>query len=312
MVTSKKDTVKVFAPATIANLGPGFDILGLAVDGLGDSVTARRIPEPEVIIETITGDNNRLPRIARKNTAGVAALEALKIVGATSGVALSLDKGLPSGSGLGSSAASAAAAAWAVACLNEFTDKEALLPACLAAEELVSGYHADNVAPALMGGLVFIKGYEPLRLESLPVPKDLVIILATPNSELPTAEARQVVPTQVDFKVALRNMAHFGALLTACFRQDAISFGRAVADEIVEPARAHLVPAFYDVKQAAIEAGGLGCSISGAGPTIFAIAESQQVGELVGEAMKAAFAETNVASVVRVTSVDVTGAKEVL
>lgn len=304
------DQVTVFAPATVANLGPGFDILGLAVDGLGDVVTARKLDSEAVIIESVTGDDGRLPRQADQNTAGIAATEALKIIGIKTGVALNLKKGLPLGSGLGSSAASAAAAVWAVATLHGFTDKIALLPACLAAEASVSGYHADNVAPALLGGLIFIKSYEPLQIESLPVPEPLIIVLVTPDYEVPTAEARRVVPKAVPMKDVMANISHLGGLITASYRQDATAFGQAIIDEIIEPARAHLIPGFPQVKQAALKMGSLGCSISGAGPTIFAITTVRAAGEAIGQAMQQAFHEVGLSATIQVTTIDKQGARQ--
>ena len=302
------NSVKVFAPATIANLGPGFDILGLAVQGVGDIVEATRVDAPGVHIEAIEGDSGRLPRAVTKNTAGIAAVEALKIIGVEAGIALKLYKGMPLGSGLGSSAASAAAAVWAVAALAGFDDKAALLPACLAAEAGVSGYHADNVAPALLGGLVLIEGYNPLRVQSLPTPDSLHLVLVTPDCEIPTAQARSVVPREIALDKVVSNMGHLSAMLAAAFRGDVAAMGRAVVDDIIEPARAHLIPGFRQVKQAALEAGAYGCSISGAGPTLFAVTDSPASGEQVAQAMQAAFANAHLTSEARVTMVDKQGA----
>jgi len=303
------EMIKVFAPATVANIGPGFDVLGVAVTGPGDIVEARKITSPGVIIESISGDNGRLPLDSARNTAGVAAAETLKIIGAPGGVALKLYKGMPLGSGLGSSAASAAAAAWAVALLYDFELKQALLPACLAAEAAVSGYHADNVAPSLLGGLILIQGYDPLRIEPLPVPSNLCLVLVTPDLEVPTAQARAVVPKMIPLAQVVANTGHLSAMVAATFKNDALAFGRAVVDEIIEPARAHLIPGFYQVKQAALAAGGLGCSISGAGPTVFAVADSGALGNKIGQAMQAAFQQVGLASIVNIASVDVQGAR---
>jgi len=303
--------VSVFAPATVANLGPGFDVLGMAVTGSGDVVEARQTNAPGVVIEAIFGDGGRLPLEPAQHTIGVAAMEALKIVGAQQGVALTLHKNMPLGSGLGSSAASAAAAAWAVAVLNNFSQKIALMPACLAAEAAVSGYHADNVAPALLGGMVLISGYHPLQLQPLPVPEMLRLVLVTPDYELPTARARAVVPKHVPLKNVVANSGRLAAMIAASFQGDAVAFGRATVDEIIEPARASLVPGFADVKKAALAAGAFGCSISGAGPTIFAICDSQESGQAIGRAMKAAFRRAGLESTVNVATVDTEGARVV-
>ncbi|MFQ5611074.1 MAG: homoserine kinase [Anaerolineae bacterium] len=301
--------VSVFAPATVANLGPGFDVLGLAVTGAGDTVEARGIERPGVVIESVSGDGGRLPLDPTRNTAGIAAREALKIVGAGGGVALKLHKGMPLGSGLGSSAASAAAAAWAVALLHDFDDKAALMPACLAAEATVSGHHADNVAPSLLGGLVLIQGYQPLRLESLPTPADLCVVLVTPAHEVATAKARAAIPGEVPLSSVVANTGNLGAMITAAFRDDAAAFGRAAVDEIIEPARAHLIPGFPGVKRAALEAGAWGCSISGAGPTVFALTASLAAGEKIGRAMQAAFRKAGLSSSLNIARIDQEGAR---
>lgn len=301
--------VRVFAPATVANLGPGFDVLGLAVGGRGDVVEARLIDRPDVVIEEITGDNGRLSLDAAKNTAGVAATETLKIIGATGGVALKLHKNMPLGSGLGSSAASAAAAAWGVAVLHGFDDKPALMPAGLAAEAAVSGYHADNVAPSLLGGMVLISGYHPLRMQSLPVPKNLVVALVTPKHEVPTAQARAVIPKKIALEKIVANSGNLAAMVAACFTDDVAAFGRAVVDVIIEPARAGLIPGFAAVKSAALDAGAFGCSISGAGPTVFAVCDSDSAGERVAQAMQSAFLQAGLASSAQVVRPDLTGAR---
>ncbi len=301
--------VRVFAPATVANIGPGFDVLGLAVTGRGDVVDARLTDRAEVIIEEISGDNGRLSLDPAKNTAGVAARETLKIIGATGGVALKLHKNMPLGSGLGSSAASAAAAAWAVAVLHGFSDKLALMPAGLAAEASVSGYHADNVAPSLLGGMVLISGYHPLRMQSLPVPKNLTLALVTPKHEVPTAQARAVIPQKIPLEKIVANSGNLAAMIAACFTDDVTAFGQSVVDAIIEPARAGLIPGFTAVKTAALNAGAFGCSISGAGPTVFAVCNSDEMGKRVAQAMQSAFSNAGLTSSAQVVHPDLSGAR---
>lgn len=305
------ESIRVFAPATVANLGPGFDVLGLAVNGPGDVVEARFRTGTGVTIEAISGDGGRLTRVTEKNTAGVVALETQKIIGDARGISLRIEKHMPLSSGLGSSAASAAAAAWAVAQLHQFEDKTALMPACLAAEASVSGYHADNVAPSLLGGMVLIKGYHPLELQQLPPPSKLVMVLVTPKFELPTAKARQAVPEAVPLCDMIVNSGHLAAMVAACFVDDAEQFGRAVVDAVVEPARAALIPAFEAVKSAALQNGAFGCSISGGGPTVFAVCDSTVVGERVGRAMQAAFQSAGLESMRRIATPDSAGARQI-
>ncbi len=308
-------TVRVFAPATIANIGPGFDVLGVAVEGLGDVVEARLLDDRPgtVLIERVEGDGGRLPREAERNTAGIAARETLKLLGNPDrGVALSLYKGLPLSSGLGSSAASAAAACWAVNLLfGAPLSKQELLPAALAAEASVSGRHADNVGPALLGGFVLIHTYDPLELVQLAGPSRAFFVLAIPECELPTQRAREVLPATITFEQHVTNSGHLGALVAGVCTGDTSLLGRAVQDEIVEPARAPLIPGFQQVKEAALEAGAYGCSISGAGPTVFAITDDEGCAGCIAEAMRAAFASAGLKSRTHVGRVDAEGVRRI-
>ncbi len=309
------DSVTVFAPATVANLGPGFDVLGVAVEGMGDVVTARRLDGRAgvVVLEQVEGDGGRLPRDPTTNTAGIAARATLDLLGVEeAGVALALHKGLPLNSGLGSSGASAAAACWAVnALFGAPLSRTELLPAALEAEARVSGWHADNVAPALLGGFVLIHSYAPLDVIRLPVPEDLIFVLALPDCELPTQQARRVLPKTISLRDHVANSGHLAALVAGICTGNARLLGRAVQDQIVEPARASLIPGFARVKQAAIEAGALGCSISGAGPTLFAVTDDEATAQRVAEAMRAAFAEAGLTSHTHIGRVDREGARQI-
>lgn len=267
-----RDRTRAFGPATVANLAAGFDVLGLAVEGLGDVVEAVRVPEPGVRIDAITGDGGRLPLEAALNTAGVAATEVLRAAGAGIGVALTVHKGLPLGSGLGSSAASAVAAAVATnALLGGPLSPEELVPPCVEAEAVVAGRHADNVAPALLGGLVLVRSVEPLDLVRLPVPTGLHLVVATPAMSLPTREARAVLPATVPLATLVSATANLGALIAACHQGDLELLGRSLVDEVAGPARYPLIPGSARAIDAARRAGALGAGISGAGPTLFAL-----------------------------------------
>lgn len=311
------ERVVVFAPASSSNLGPGFDILGVAVEGLGDRVQARWDREKEGIwIENIEGDAGRLPRQATENTAGIAALEVFKRIQTPcegAGIALSLHKGLPLGSGLGSSGASAVAAAWAVNLLcGGPLQKREVLEACMAAEASVSGWHADNVGPSLLGGLVLVSSYEPLELVHLNYPENLVFVLVTPYHEVKTRDAREVIPRMLPLQDHIANSASLASMIYALERGNLPLFGRSVQDKIVEPARAALIPGFFHVKQAALEAGAYGCSISGAGPTIFAITDQLEKGQMIGRAMQEAFLKkASLESRFWVCRVDSEGARQV-
>lgn len=276
-MTAPRPWIEAFAPATVSNLGPGFDCLGLAVRGAGDRVRARRRDEPGVVLSQVEGDGGALPRAIDRNTAAVAATWILERHAPTQGVELQLVKGLPLGSGLGSSGASACAAAVAVdAALTLGLPPATLVDAARHAEGVACGTpHPDNVAPCIVGGMVLIPALDPLRLISLPVPEDLWLALYTPGCSVATADARAVLPRQVSLADTVTQAARLGLLVHALHQGDLALVGEAVVDDIVEPARADLIPGYREAKAACLEAGALACSISGAGPTTFALAADE-------------------------------------
>jgi len=303
--------VEVFAPATVANLGPGFDILGLALAEPYDTIIAERLDEPGVCIASITGDDGRLPLEADKNTAGIAASYVLNQLGIReSGVCLSITKGLPLESGLGSSAASAVGAAVAVNTLfGSPLTRHDLLPACVEGEAAVSGRHADNVGPALLGGIVLITDPTPAGVFKLPTPPDLVLALVTPAVSVPTAEARAVLPKTIPLRTYVQQSAVIALLVSALYRGDVALMAQAMeSDQIIEPARAHLMPGLSEVRQVAREAGALATVISGAGPTLCAICNSSNVARLVADEMAAVYAIMGVPAATRVTTPSLDGA----
>jgi homoserine kinase len=269
--------VEAFAPATVSNLGPGFDCLGLALNRPGDTVRARRRREPGVALLKIEGDDGKLPTAPGANTASVAVLEILKRYAPKAGVELELRKGLPLGSGLGSSGASACAALVATdAALSLGLQPEQMIDAAREAERIACGAaHPDNVAPAIMGGLVLIPALDPIRLIPLPTPRDLWFAVYTPGHPVSTADARAVLPKSVSLSDTVRHAARLGLLVHALHQNDLQLLGEAIVDDIVEPARAHLIPGYVDAKAACVEAGAIACSISGAGPTTFALAADE-------------------------------------
>jgi homoserine kinase len=300
-----------FAPATVANLGVGFDILGLALREPGDTVHAGRVDDPGVTIAAIEGDDGKLPLDPGRNTAGVAAESVLRTAHANFGVRLIIQKGLPRASGLGSSAASAVAAAVAVnALLDEPLPRDALLPACLDGEELVSGRHADNVAPCLFGGITLVWGVESSQIVRLPVPENLYLALVTPALEVPTAEARAVLPQTVPLKAMVSQTAAVARLIYAIHCKDLEAMAAAMeADGVIEPARAHLMPLLNEIRQVAKNAGSLGLIISGAGPTLCAVCADERTALRVAEAMHRRYAESAIESTARTTQVSEAGAK---
>ena len=293
------ERVRVFAPATASNLGPGFDVLGLALEKPGDLVEAEIRDEPGVEITEVTGADS-LSTNPRENVVGIAASAALEHLRITDrGVRLALHKQMPLGSGLGSSAASSVAGAAAVGALfDDALTREALVGCALRGEAAASGSpHADNVAPCVLGGIVLIRGNDPLDLIQLPVPDALRIVLVHPHVEVLTAEARRLAAQQrFSIGQAVANLGNIAALVHALHTGDLELFGRSISDALVEPIRAPLVPGFPAVRQAALDAGALGCSISGSGPSVFAFAGSPSAADAVADAMQAAFAAAGAAS----------------
>jgi homoserine kinase len=304
--------VTAFAPGSIGNVGPGLDILGLAVAGDGDAVRAEWLDVPGLTM--LDAGHPELPSEAERHTSGLAAGAVLRRVGEAAtrgrGIGLSVRKGLPLSGGQGGSAASAVAGAVAVnALLGEPLGSLELIEACLDAEEAVAGRHADNIAPSLLGGLVLIRSLDPLDVVRLPVPAELHVVLAKPAQRMRTAEARAVLPTEVTRAVALHQAAHVAAMVAAFALEDYALLSRSVDDRIAEPARAGLLPGFVEAKAAALAAGALGSSISGSGPTAFALARGRESAERVAAAMEAAYRASAGGCAVRVVPVDRDGAR---
>jgi homoserine kinase len=304
--------VTAFAPGGVGNVGPGLDILGLAVAGLGDSVRAEWSTTPGIRI--LDPGHPELPREPGRHTAGLAAREVLTRAGLADreGVGLLVRKELPLCGGQGGSAASAVAAAVAVnTLLGDPLDRPTLLDACLAAEEAVAGRHADNIAPALLGGIILIRSVDPLELVQLPVPAELFVVLARPDQRMRTADARSVLPREIPRELALHQAAQVGAMVAALAGNDYALLGRAIDDRLAEPARAPLLPGFSEAKAAALQAGALGSSISGSGPTVFALTRGREAAERVAQAMSRSYAARGERAEVRVGEVDRIGARVV-
>jgi len=305
--------VRAVAPGSVGNVGPGLDVLGLAVAGAGDAVVAER--RPRTGIELVDAGHPDLPTDPARHASAIAALEVLRRAGAGDvGLALTVAKGLPLAGGQGGSAASAVAgAAAANALLGGPLDAGALLAACLAAEEAVAGRHLDNIAPSLLGGLVLVRSLDPITVTRLPLPAtiadELAVVLVHPAQRLRTAEGRAALPASVPREVALAQAAQVAALVAALVAGDWALLAGAVEDRIAEPARAPLLPGFVEAKAAALAAGALGSSISGSGPTAFALARGRAAGERVAAAMVAAYAARGVASTARVTAPDLVGVR---
>src|SRR4051812_26484446 len=283
------DSITAFAPATVSNVACGFDVLGFALEAPGDRVTARLAPAG-VCIDDILGDHGRLPRDAARNTAGVAAQALLTRLGERRGVALTIHKGLPLSSGLGGSAASAVAAVVAVdALFDAHASLETLMACAFEGERIGAGSaHGDNIAPAVYGGLVLVRVASPPDVVRLPVPAGLTAVVVHPDLEIETARARALLGTTVALGDAIRQWANLGAFVDALHRSDFELMSRSLEDTVAEPRRAPLVPGLAHIKEAAARAGALGCSLSGSGPSLFALCRDAASARAVAAAMTAA------------------------
>ena len=289
---------EVFAPATSANLGIGYDILGLALSNKGDRVIAEWREVPGAVIAEIHGDDDRLPHAADQNVVTIAANAVLNQLNIQQGMKITLHKGLPLGSGLGSSSASAVAGAVSANALfgSPLTLQE-LLPACLEGEAAVSGYHADNVAPCLLGGITLVTGTSVDRIQQLPVPTKLHLAFVKVGIEIPTAHARKVVPVSVPLNTMIHQTGMVAKFVDALHRDDLQALAMTIeADQVVEPARASLIPYLEDARSQAKAAGALAVFISGAGPTLCAICDDPAIAEDVADAMQKVYTSNQLKS----------------
>lgn len=279
------DKIKIFTPATIANISCGFDILGLCLDTVGDEMIIKKTSKKGIIISKIIGQD--LPLETKKNVAGVAGLALLEKLDVDFGFDIEIHKNIKPGSGIGSSAASAAGAVFGINQLlgNPFSLQE-LIPFAMEGEKLASGAaHADNVAPALLGGFTLVRSYNPLEIIKINSPKELFATVIHPQIEVKTADARSVLKRQVSLKTAIRQMGNLGGLISGLYTENYNLIGNSLHDEIAEPYRSILIPKFDAVKKAATKAGALGGGISGSGPSIFALSKGKETAENVAKSM---------------------------
>jgi len=290
-----------FAPGSIGNVGPGFDVLGLAVDGIGDRVRVE-LTRGASRVDDVTGrDAELVPRDAERNCAAIAANAYLRPFGYRAIV--TIEKGLALAGGMGGSAASSAAGAFAAAlALGQSPDLREIIAAALEGESAVAGRHLDNIAPSVVGGLALSRSVDPIDVIKLPVAAEWWIALVTPRVRIQTKDARALLPDQCDCATWIQQMANTTALAHAFAVADGELLRRALDDRYAEPLRAPLIPRFYDVKRAALEAGAFGCSISGSGPTLFAIATDASAAQRCADAMSRAFgkvASTHVGAIAK-------------
>lgn len=301
--------ITLFCPATIANVSCGFDVLGLCLDQVGDEMILERRSEPGVCIRRI--EHQDLPLETHKNVAGVAALALLEHLGVSEGVEIDIIKRIKPGSGIGSSAASAAGAVFGVNALFGYplTPYE-LIPFAMQGEKLASGaLHADNVAPALLGGFTLIRSYQPLEVLTLPSLPDLYAVVIHPQIELKTSDARSVLKEKVSLTQAITQWGNLAGLVSALYTADAGLLSRCLTDVIAEPLRSPLIPGFNLLKAAALSAGALGCGISGSGPSVFALCLGKKSAIDVSRAMSISYAPTRLAFDTHICNINPTGIK---
>lgn len=301
------DSVTVFAPGSASNIGPGFDCLGVAFTGKGDSVTVRRAGPAGVRVISVS--DPRIPTDPARNTAAIAAAAVLRLAQSGEGLELSVEKGLPLAGGMGGSAASAVAGAvGAAAVLGARLSRIDLLGAALEAETVVAGRHADNVGPSLFGGAVLVGGLDPPKLIPVSVHASVALVLVSPEYLVETARARAVLPKDLPRAVAIAQAAALAGLVLGLERGDGDLIRQSMVDRIAEPARKPLYPGYDEARAAALDAGAYGVAVSGAGPTLIALTH-WGIAKKVGGAMADAYQRVGIAAVAHAAEVDRPGAR---
>jgi len=305
------EEIKVFCPATIANVSCGFDVLGLALDSVGDEMTIRKTSEKGIRITKIIGQD--LPLETENNVAGVAGLAFLEKSNYDGGFEIEIDKRIKPGSGIGSSAASSTGAVWA---MNELLgrpfSKLELVQFAMQGEKLASDVaHADNVAPAIFGGFTLVRSYDPLDIIPIPTPSELFATVIHPQIEIKTSDSRKILKTTISMQQGIQQWGNLGGLVAGLFQNDYDLIGRSLHDHIVEPIRSILIPAFDDIKANALKSGALGSGISGSGPSIFALSKGEKIAQQVADSMKETYQNIGVDFDIHVSKVNSQGVKKI-
>jgi homoserine kinase len=283
--------IKVFSPASIANLSCGYDILGVCLDNVGDEITVKKTRKKGITIKKVTGE--KLSTDISINVAGVSASALLNETKVDCGFEIEIHKGIKPGSGIGSSAASAAGAVFAInELLGRPYSRNGLVKFAMAGESLASGdAHADNLAPVLLGGFTLVRSNKALDIIKLPSPKNLVATIIHPKIELKTIHSRAILKNEIPLKKAVEQWGNLGAFISALYTNDYGLLSRSMKDKIIEPIRAMLIPKFNDIKHAAIDAGALGSGISGSGPSVYSLSKGETKAKKVGQAIRTYYDE---------------------
>ncbi len=305
--------VKVFAPATVANLNSGYDLLGLAIDYPGDEVVLTKKSSSGLVITKIEGDEGRLPLEAEKNCATVAIQAYLDYMNCKEGFEVEIHKKMPIGSGLGSSSASSVAGVFAAnILLGEPLSKKELVQFAMQGEKIACGSaHADNVSPSLLGGIVSVSSYNPLQIHEIDFNLDLFVGVVHPDIEIKTADSRNVLPKSIPMEDVVKQTGYLSSLLLGLSQgnEEMISFG--LQDVLVEPYRAKLIPAFVEIKKMALKMGAIGCGISGSGPSIFVMSKNKKIAENICNEIGKKFDSLNINSQSYCSAINKEGAKVV-
>ena len=302
-------SVKLFTPASVANVSCGFDVLGFCLDPVGDDMIIRKSTEKGIRITKITGQD--LPLDVHQNVAGVAAMALLEAHPSEYGFEIEINKRIKAGSGIGSSAASSAGAVFGINHLlgSPYTKHE-LINFAMQGEKLASGSaHADNVSPVLLGGFTLVRSIAPMDVIKLPTPKELVAVIIHPKIELKTSHARAILKKTVTLKSAIQQWGNLGALVSGLYSDNYDLISRSLVDEIIEPYRAMLIPEFAKLKEASMNAGALGCGISGSGPSVYALTKGFEIAENVGQAMRKVMQKLGIDFEVHVSKINEEGIK---
>lgn len=303
--------IKIFCPATIANLNCGFDIMGLCLEGIGDIMIIRKVAQKGIKITKIIGAD--LPLETEKNVAGVAGLAIYNAINPDYGFEIEIHKKLKLGSGMGSSSASAAGAVYGInELLGKPFTKNQLVYFAMKGEVVASGSeHADNVAPCLLGGFTLVRGHDPLDIIQIDSPNHLFAVVLHPHIEVKTSDARAVLQPMIPLKNAITQTGNLGGLIAGLYTSNYDLIGRSLKDVIIEPLRKHLIPYFDDIKNTAIQNGALGAGISGAGPSIFALCRGLEISQKVSDAMKENYKNTRIEFEVHISKINPNGVTEI-
>ncbi|MBU2929918.1 homoserine kinase [Winogradskyella psychrotolerans] len=299
--------IKIFSPATVANVACGFDVLGFCLDTIGDDMVIRKTEEKGIKITKIEGYD--LPFEAENNVAGVSALAMYNALKPDCGFEIEIYKKIKPGSGIGSSSASAAGSVFGMnALLGYPLNKTELTNFAMKGEALASKCeHADNLAPAIFGGFTLVKSASPLQILELPTPPDLFATLIHPQIEIKTSESRAILPKEIPLSNAIAQWANVGSLVHALHTSDYDLIKDALHDVVIEPYRKQLIPHFDAVKTAALQAGALGCAISGSGPSIFMLSKSEETAKDVEKAIRNVYATSDIQFETYVSKINVEG-----